>query len=63
MDTDKEQANLTDNDVPDLVSTYCTVLAVECKKKTVRVSDNVILGNIRDMTHDDDLVLNDAAYI
>ena len=51
---------LTD-EVPDICVTYCTTLAVESKLKKTSIAENVILGNIRDMTNEDDIPLEEAA--
>ena len=48
-------------DVPDMHITYCTTLAVEFKLKKTSIPENVILGNVRDMTKDDDAILEEAA--
>ena len=41
-------------EVPDMHITYCTTLAVESKlKKTSIPDENVILGNVREMTKDE----------
>ena len=39
--------------------TYCTTLAVESKLKKTRIPENVILGNVRDMIKDDDVILEE----
>ena len=41
--------------------TYCTTLAVESKLKKKSIAENVILGNAREMTKDDDAILEEAA--
>ena len=41
--------------------TYCTTLAVESKLKKTSIPENVILGNVREMTKDDDAILEEAA--
>ena len=48
-------------ETPDMHITYCTTLAVESKLKKTSIPENVILGNVRDMTKDDDAVLEEAA--
>ena len=48
-------------EVPDMHITYCTTLAVESKLKKTSIPENVILGNVREMTKDDDAILEDAA--
>ena len=50
-----------EEEVPDMCVTYCTTLAVESKLKKTSIPENVILGDIRDMTADDDAVLDEAA--
>ena len=46
---------------PDMHITYCTNLAVESKLKKTSIPENVILGNVREMTKDDDAILEEAA--
>ncbi|KAL9964122.1 hypothetical protein ACROYT_G027706 [Oculina patagonica] len=46
---------------PDMHITYCTALAVESKLKKTSIFENVTLGDVRDMTKDDDAVLEEAA--
>jgi len=41
--------------------TYCTTLAVESKLKKTSIPENVILGDIGDMSNDDDATLEEAA--
>ena len=41
--------------------TYCTTLAVESKLKKTSIPENVILGNVRDMSKDDDAILEEEA--
>ena len=41
--------------------TYYTTLAVESKLKKTRIPENVILGNVSEMTKDDDAILEEAA--
>ena len=41
--------------------TYCTTLAVESTLKKKSIAENVILGNARGMTKDDDAILEEAA--
>ena len=48
-------------EVPDMHITYCTTLAVESKLKKTTIPENVILGNVREMTKDDDAILEEAA--
>ena len=44
-----------------MLITYCTTLAVEFKLKKTSIPENVILGNVRDMTKDDDAILEEPA--
>ena len=48
-------------EVPDMRITYCTTLAVESKLKKTSIPENFILGNVRDMSKDDDAILEEAA--
>ena len=48
-------------EVPDMHITYRTTLAVESKLKKTSIPENVILGNVREMTKDDDTILEEAA--
>ena len=41
--------------------TYCTTLAVESKLKKISIPENVINCNVREMTKDDDDILEEAA--
>ena len=41
--------------------TYCITLAVESKLKQTSIPEKVILGNVREMTKDDDAILEEAA--
>ena len=41
--------------------TYCTTLAVESKLKKISIPENVIHCNVREMTKDDDDILEEAA--
>ena len=41
--------------------TSCTTLAMESKLKKTSIPENVILGNVREMTKDDDAILEEAA--
>ena len=52
---------LLSEEVPDMHITYCTTLAVESKLKKTSIPENVILGNVREMTKDDDAILEEAA--
>ena len=47
-------------EAPEMHITYCTTLAMESKLKT-SIPENVTLGDVRDMTKDDDAVLEQAA--
>ena len=48
-------------EVPDMCVTYSTTLAVESKLKKTSIPGNVILGDVRDMSNDDDAILEEAA--
>ena len=48
-------------EVPDMHITYFTTLAVESKLNKTSIPENVILGNVREMTKDDDAILEEAA--
>lgn len=48
-------------EAPDLSITCCTTLAVDSKLKKTTIAENVILGEVRDMTVEDDAILEDAA--
>ena len=48
-------------EAPDICVTYCTTLAVEYKLKKTSIAEIAILGNIRDMTNEDDTLLEEAA--
>ena len=41
--------------------TYCTTLAVESNLKKASIPENVILGSVREMPKDDDVILKEAA--
>ena len=41
--------------------TFCTKLKLKAKLKKTSIPENVILGNVRDMTKDDDAILEEAA--
>ena len=45
-------------ETPDMHITYCTTLAVESKLKKTSIPENVILGNVRDMTKDEIKTVN-----
>ena len=47
--------------VPDMHITYCTTLTGESKLKKTSMPENVILGNVREITKDDDAILEEAA--
>ena len=48
-------------EVPDMRITYCTTLAVESKLKKTSIPENVTLGDVRDMSKDDDAILEEPA--
>ena len=52
---------LLSEEVPDIHITYSTTLAVESKLKKTSILANVILGNVREMTKDDNAILEEAA--
>ncbi|XP_068756924.1 uncharacterized protein [Montipora capricornis] len=60
VDLPETPHSVLDENVPNICSTYCTTLAVESKFKKTSIPENVILGDIRDMTNDD-AVLKEAA--
>ena len=45
----------------DMHITYCTTLAVESMLTNTSIPENVILGNVREMTKEDDAILQEAA--
>ena len=61
VDLPETPHSVLDENVPNICSTYCTTLAVESKFKKTSIPENVILGDIRGMTNDDDAVLKEAA--
>ena len=61
LDIPEPPDSVLTEEVPDNCVTYCTTLAVESKLKKTSIAENVILGNIRDMTNEDDTLLEKAA--
>ena len=61
VDLPETTDSLLSEEVPDMHITYCTTLAVESKLKKTSIPENVILGNVREMTKDDDDILEEAA--
>ena len=61
IDLPETPASVHAEEVPDIRITYCTTLAVESKLKKTSIPENVILGNVRDMSKDDDAILEEAA--
>ena len=61
VDLPEATGSLLAEEVPDMHISYCTTLAVESKLKKTSIPENVILGNVREMTKDDDAILEEAA--
>ena len=61
VDLPETTDSLLSEEVPDTYLTYCTTLAVESKLKKTSIPENVILGNVREMTKDNDAILEEAA--
>lgn len=52
-----------DENVFNICSIYCIILVVEFKFKKISIFENVILGDIRDMINDDDVVFKEVVDI
>jgi len=61
VDLPETTDSVLSEEVPDMHITYYTTLAVESKLKKTSIPENVILGNVREMTKDDDAVIEEAA--
>lgn len=61
VDLPETSDSVLTKEVPDMRITYCTTLAVESRLKKTSIPENVILGGIRDMSKDDDAILEEAA--
>ena len=61
LDNPEPPDSVLTEEAPDICVTYCTTFAVESKLKKTSIAENVILGNIRDMTNEDDTLLEEAA--
>ena len=61
VDLPETPDSVWEDKVPNVCVAYCTTLAVESKSKKTCIPENVILGDIRDMTNEDDAVLKEAA--
>ena len=61
IDLPKTTDSLLSEEVSDMHITYCTTLAVESNLKKASIPENVILGSVREMPKDDDVILKEAA--
>ena len=61
VDLPETPDSVWEDKVPNVCVAYCTTLAVESKSKKTCIPENVILGDIRDMTNEDDVVPKEAA--